>query len=84
MTEKKIPSELGTRPVGELLRQYALPSIIAMLASSLYNIVDSIFIGHGVNALALSGLAATFPLMNISTALGALGGMGSSTRISVK
>ena len=84
MTEKKIPSELGTRPVGELLRQYALPSIIAMLASSLYNIVDSIFIGHGVNALALSGLAATFPLMNISTAFGAMVGMGSSTRISVK
>jgi Na+-driven multidrug efflux pump len=63
MTEKKIPSELGTQPVGKLLKQYALPSIIAMLASSLYNIVDSIFIGHGVDALALSGLAVTFPLM---------------------
>ena len=84
MTEKKIPSELGTRPVGELLKQYALPSIIAMLASSLYNIVDSIFIGHGVDALALSGLAVTFPLMNISTAFGAMVGMGSSTLISVK
>jgi putative MATE family efflux protein len=84
MTEKKIPSELGTRPVAELLKQYAIPSIIAMLASSLYNIVDSIFIGHGVNALALSGLAATFPLMNISTAFGAMVGMGSSTLISVK
>ena len=84
MTEKKIPSELGTRPVGELLRQYALPSIIAMLASSLYNIVDSIFIGHGVDALALSGLAVTFPLMNISTAFGAMVGMGSATLISVK
>lgn len=84
MTEKKIPSELGTRPVGELLRQYALPSIIAMLASSLYNIVDSIFIGHGVDAMALSGLAVTFPLMNISTAFGAMVGMGSATLISVK
>jgi putative MATE family efflux protein len=84
MTDKKIPSELGTRPVGELLRQYALPSIIAMLASSLYNIVDSIFIGHGVDALALSGLAVTFPLMNISTAFGAMVGMGSATLISVK
>ena len=84
MSEKKIPSELGTRPVGELLRQYALPSIIAMLASSLYNIVDSIFIGHGVDALALSGLAVTFPLMNISTAFGAMVGMGSATLISVK
>ncbi len=84
MTDKKIPSELGTRPVGELLRQYALPSIIAMLASSLYNIVDSIFIGHGVDAMALSGLAVTFPLMNISTAFGAMVGMGSATLISVK
>ena len=84
MTDKKIPSELGTRPVGELLRKYALPSIIAMLASSLYNIVDSIFIGHGVDALALSGLAVTFPLMNISTAFGAMVGMGSATLISVK
>ncbi|MBQ1178746.1 MAG: MATE family efflux transporter, partial [Bacteroidaceae bacterium] len=81
---KKIPSELGTRPVGELLKQYALPSIIAMLASSLYNIVDSIFIGHGVDAMALSGLAVTFPLMNISTAFGAMVGMGSATLISVK
>lgn len=84
MTEKKIPSELGTRPVGELLKQYALPSIIAMLASSLYNIVDSVFIGHGVDAMALSGLAVTFPLMNISTAFGAMVGMGSATLISVK
>ena len=84
MSDKKIPSELGTQPVGKLLKQYALPSIIAMLASSLYNIVDSIFIGHGVDALALSGLAVTFPLMNISTAFGAMVGMGSSTLISVK
>ena len=84
MTEKKIPSELGTQPVGKLLRQYAVPSIVAMLASSLYNIVDSVFIGHGVDALALSGLAVTFPLMNISTAFGAMVGMGSSTLISVK
>ncbi|MBR4997260.1 MAG: MATE family efflux transporter [Bacteroidaceae bacterium] len=84
MSENKIPSELGTQPVGKLLRQYALPSIIAMLASSLYNIVDSIFIGHGVDALALSGLAVTFPLMNISTAFGAMVGMGSATLISVK
>ena len=84
MSEKKIPSELGTRPVGELLRQYALPSIIAMLASSLYNIVDSIFIGHGVDALALSGLAVTFPLMNISTAFGAMVGAGSAALTSIR
>ena len=86
MSEKNnsIPTELGTEKIGKLLKQYALPAIIAQTASSLYNMVDSIFIGHGVNALALSGLAATFPLMNISTAFGAMVGMGSSTLISVK
>ena len=49
--------ELGTKPIGSLLAQYALPSIIAMTASSLYNMVDSIFIGQGVGHLAISGLA---------------------------
>ena len=63
---------------------YAIPAIIAMTASSLYNMVDSIFIGHGVGPLAISGLAVTFPLMNISTAFGAMVGMGSATLISVK
>ena len=43
-------------------QQYAIPAIIAMTASSLYNMVDSIFIGHGVGAMAISGLALTFPL----------------------
>ena len=52
--------ELGVKPVGKLLMQYAIPAIIAMTASSLYNMIDSIFIGHGVGALAISGLAVTF------------------------
>ena len=56
--------QLGTEPVGKLLVQYALPAIIAMTASSLYNMVDSIFIGQGVGPLAISGLAITFPFMN--------------------
>ena len=55
--------ELGTERIRKLLVQYAVPAIIAMTASSLYNMVDSIFIGHGVGALAISGLALTFPLM---------------------
>ena len=75
--------ELGTKPVGRLLTQYALPAIIAMVASSLYNITDSIFIGQGVGALAISGLAVTFPFMNLSAALGAAVGIGSSTCISI-
>ena len=66
MTDNKQATlELGTRPVSKLLLQYALPAIIAMTASSLYNMVDSIFIGRGVGALAISGLAITFPFMNI-------------------
>lgn len=75
---------LGTERVGTLLRQYAVPAIIAMTASSLYNMVDSIFIGQGVGALAISGLALTFPLMNLSAAFGTLAGLGCATLISVK
>ena len=80
-----IPTELGEKPIKSLIRQYAVPGIIAMTASSLYNMVDSIFIGHipRVGALAISGLAVTFPLMNISAALGTLVGVGASTMISV-
>ncbi len=75
--------ELGTKPVGSLLMQYALPAIIAMVASSLYNMVDRIFIGQGVGPMAISGLAITFPFMNLSGAFGAAIGVGSSTLISV-
>ena len=81
---KKAALELGTKPVCKLLMQYAIPAIIAMTASSLYNMVDSIFIGQGVGPLAISGLAITFPLMNLSAAFGAAVGVGASTFISVK
>lgn len=76
--------ELGTKPIGPLLWQYALPAIVAMLASSLYNMVDSIFIGQGVGPIAISGLAITFPFMNLTGAFGAAIGVGSSTYLSVK
>lgn len=75
---------LGTANVRKLLWEYSFPAIVAMLASSLYNIVDSIFIGHGVGALAISGLAITFPLMNLSAAFGALIGAGGATLLSIK
>ena len=80
-----VPTELGTKPVNQLIRQYAVPGIIAMTASSLYNMVDRIYIGHiaDVGSLAISGLAVTFPLMNISTAFGTLVGVGAATMISV-
>ena len=84
MAEKNaIPTELGTEKISVLLKQYALPAIIAQTASSLYNMVDSIFIGQGVGPLAISGLAVTFPLMNLSTAFGTLVGVGASTMLSV-
>ena len=84
MNNKTTPAELGTENIGKLLRQYALPAIIAMTASSLYNITDSIFIGHGVGALALSGLAICFPLMNLAAAFGSLVGAGGSTLLSIR
>lgn len=76
--------ELEQQPIGKLLIQYATPAIIAMTAMSLYNIVDSIFIGHGVGALAISGLAITFPLANIAAAFGSLVGIGASALLSIK
>ena len=81
---KVTPLELGTKDISKLLAQYAVPAIIAMTASSLYNITDSIFIGHGVGPLALSGLAITFPLMNLAAAFGSLVGVGASTLLSVR
>lgn len=84
MEELRTPTELGTERIGKLLIKYALPAITAMVASSMYNIVDRAFIGHGVDSLALSGLAVTFPLMNLSAALGAMVGVGSGTMISLK
>lgn len=80
--------ELGTAPIGSLLLRYAVPAVVAMTASSLYNIVDRVFIGHigspEEGALALGGLAITFPIMNLSAAFGAMIGVGGSTLMSVK
>ena len=84
MAKENSPLVLGTERIGKLLTQYAIPAIIAMTASSLYNMADSIFIGHGVGPLAISGLALTFPLMNLAAAFGSLVGVGASTLVSVK
>lgn len=84
MAGQKTTTALGTESIGRLLMQYAVPAIIAMTASSLYNMVDSIFIGQGVGTMAISGLALTFPLMNLSAAFGSLVGVGASTLISVR
>lgn len=81
---KNTPLELGTQNIGKLLMQYAIPSIIATTAAALYSITDSIFIGHGVGPLAISGLAITFPLMNLSAALGTMVGVGASALLSMR
>ena len=84
MDNKQAALELGQKPVGQLLWQYALPAIVAMTASSLYNIIDRAMIGQIVGPEAIAGLGITFPFMNLSAAFGAAVGVGSSTCISVK
>lgn len=84
MEKKGSPIALGTENVWSLLMQYAIPAVIAMTAASLYNITDSVFIGQGVGALAISGLAITFPLMNLAAAFGSLVGAGAAALMSLR
>lgn len=78
------PKELGTENVRQLLISYSGPAIAAMMASALYNVIDRAFIGQGVSALAISGLAITMPVMNLSAAFGAMIGAGGATLTSIK
>ena len=84
MPQQASPLLLGTEKIPSLLLRYAIPAIIAMTASSLYNLVDSIFIGHGVGPLALSGLGITMTLINLAAAFGSLVGIGASTQLSIR
>ncbi len=77
-------NNLETGKIGRLLLSFSMPSIIAMMASSLYNIVDRIFIGQGVGPMAISGLALTLPVINMGVALGALVGAGSGAILSIR
>lgn len=77
------PTILGTRPIGRLLVQYSVPAVIASVVTSLYNIIDSIFIGRGVGAMAIAGLAITFPLMNLVIAFCMLIAVGGATITSI-
>lgn len=74
---------LETKPVGRLLWEFAAPSIIAMSASSIYNICDSIFIGHHSGSLAIAGMAITFPLMNILSAFRTIASVGGAAQASI-
>lgn len=77
------PMELGSESISKLLVQYSVPAIIASVATSLYNIIDSIFIGRGVGVMAISGLAITFPLMNLVIAFCTLIAVGGATISSI-
>ncbi len=77
------PMELGSKSVSKLLVQYSVPAIIASVATSLYNIIDSIFIGRGVGPMAIAGLAITFPLMNLVIAFCTLVAVGGATISSI-
>ncbi len=84
MSNNQNPLVLGYGNIRKLLWQYAIPSIIAMIATSIYSIVDSIFIGHGVGAMALAGLSISFPFMNLGAAFGSLIGVGAAAMLSVR
>ncbi len=84
MAKRGTTNELKTEKIGKLLLQYSVPAIIATTAASLYNIIDRIFIGQGVGPLAISGLALTYPLMNITAAFGAMVGVGASAMVSIR
>lgn len=75
--------DLATISPGRLLWTYSLPAVVGMLVMSLYNVVDRIFIGQGVGSAAIAGLAITFPVMNVSSALGVLVGAGAAARTSI-
>ena len=83
MEQNNRTKELETRDIAQLLWIYALPAVISQIISSIYNIADRIFIGQGVGALAIAGLAITMPIMNIIHAFGSLIGVGSAARMSI-
>lgn len=76
-------SRLATGKIGRLLWDYSIPAVVGMLVMSLYNVIDRIFIGQGVGPDAITGLTITFPVMNISAAIGVLIGAGSSAKVSI-
>jgi putative MATE family efflux protein len=84
MSAQDAANRLGTDGVGKLLIQYSLPAIVGTAAASLYNIIDRVFIGHGVGAMAISGLALTLPMMNLAAAFGALVGAGAAALVSIR
>ena len=81
---ERVSRELASGPIGKLLLAYSIPAIVGTAAASLYNLIDRAFIGHGVGAMAISGLALTFPVMNLAAAFGALVGAGAASLVSIR
>jgi putative MATE family efflux protein len=77
-------NRLGTEPVGKLLLQFSIPAITGMLVNALYNVVDRIFVGQGVNEIALGGLSLVLPLMSAGMAFAMLFGIGAANMISMR
>ncbi|MEG2666423.1 MAG: MATE family efflux transporter, partial [Bacteroidales bacterium] len=77
------PGKLETEKIGRLLWQYSVPAVVATMATSLYNVVDRVFIGQGAGSMAISGLALCFPIMTLIQAFGTLVGVGASSKISI-
>jgi putative MATE family efflux protein len=75
---------LGAEKVGALLLRFSIPAITGMLVNALYNVVDRIFVGRGVNEIALGGLSLVMPLMTLALAFGMLAGMGAANLISMR
>ena len=76
--------ELGTAPIWRILLKYSLPAVVGTVISAIYNIIDSIVIGHAIDdPNVVAGIAVTFPVMNLATALGMLIGAGAATRVSI-
>ena len=87
MEETNISQEqnpLGTAPVGGLIGKFAIPAIISMLVSALYNIVDQIFIGQGVGMLGNAATNVAFPVTTIATALALLLGIGGASNYNLE
>ncbi|MDR1073101.1 MAG: MATE family efflux transporter [Treponema sp.] len=84
MAQMQAADRLGTEPVGKLLLKFSIPAIVGMMVNALYNVVDRIFVGRGVDEVALGGLSLVLPLMTIFMAFAMLFGIGAANMISMR
>ena len=84
LKKSKNDEQLGSAPIGKLLWQFSIPAVVAQIVQAIYNVVDRLYIGQGVNEAALAGLTLTFPFMMILTSFGTLIGVGTGALVSIK